>query len=75
VSHGGVEALPHQGKPTEKGKITMEPTQIEPTQKITEQTAEREVYEPPMPAEIGQFAELTSGRGAEVADASSYMRS
>jgi hypothetical protein len=46
---------------------------MEPTQ-ITEQTAEREVYEPPMLAEIGRFAELTSGRGAEVADASSYMR-
>jgi hypothetical protein len=73
VPHVGVEALPHQGKPTEKGEITIEPTQMEPTQ-ITEQTAEREVYEPPMLAEIGRFAELTSGRGAEVADASSYMR-
>lgn len=29
--------------------------------RITKQTAEREVYEPPMLAEIGQFSELTSG--------------
>lgn len=40
---------------------------------ITEQTAGREVYEPPMLAEIGQFTELTSGSGAAVPDASSYM--
>lgn len=40
---------------------------MEPNQ-ITEQTAEREVYEPPMLVEIGQFAELTSGGGQAVPD-------
>jgi hypothetical protein len=45
---------------------------MEPTQ-ITEQTAEQEVYEPPMLAEIGQFAELTSGDGAEIPDAFGYL--
>lgn len=46
---------------------------MEPTQ-ITEQIVEREVYEPPMLAEIGQFTELTSGNGAEIPDAFGYMR-
>ncbi|MGH3821227.1 MAG: lasso RiPP family leader peptide-containing protein [Pseudonocardiaceae bacterium] len=47
---------------------------MEPAQITEQQTAEQEVYEPPMLAEIGQFTELTSGRGEEVPDASSYMR-
>ncbi|MGH3686673.1 MAG: lasso RiPP family leader peptide-containing protein [Pseudonocardiaceae bacterium] len=46
---------------------------MEPAQ-ITKQTAEREVYGAPMLVEIGQFAKLTSGQGADVPDASSYMR-
>lgn len=37
-------------------------------EQITERTEEREVYEPPMLAEIGQFAELTSGGGQAVPD-------
>jgi hypothetical protein len=37
-------------------------------EQIMEQTAQREVYEPPMLAEIGQFAELTSGGGQAVPD-------
>jgi hypothetical protein len=51
-----------------KGAITMEFAQI------TERNAEREVYETPMLVEIGQFAELTSGNGADVPDASNYMQ-
>jgi hypothetical protein len=35
---------------------------------VTERTAEREVYEPPMLAEIGKFAELTSGGGQATPD-------
>ncbi len=46
---------------------------MEPLQ-ITEQTTEREVYEPPMLAEIGQFAELTTGNGSSAPDSSGFMR-
>lgn len=40
---------------------------MEPKQ-VTERSEEREVYEPPMLVEIGQFAELTSGGGQATPD-------
>jgi hypothetical protein len=50
----------------------MEPLQI--TEQTTEQIAEREVYEPPMLAEIGQFAELTAGNGSSAPDSFGFLR-
>jgi hypothetical protein len=50
----------------------MEPTQT--TEQIAEQTTEREVYEPPMLAEIGQFAELTAGNGSSAPDSFGFLR-
>jgi hypothetical protein len=56
------------GEAHRRRKITMEPTQT------TEQITEREVYEPPMLAEIGQFAELTAGNGSSSPDSFGFMR-
>jgi hypothetical protein len=59
------------GEAHRKREITMEPTQT--TEQIAEQTTEREVYEPPMLAEVGQFAELTAGNGSSAPDSFGYM--